>query len=165
MRTAPRLLRRPSRSSPGFRTKSVPTCQVLRPRRAEQALALSYLSVLPWMVWKHAEKVASWVCAMLFGIGNPSDQTEREADTASFRGSMAGLQASLSTLRLASRDALRMTRGQGGLLFLYCCGLSPFTLCAVSRRTNVRFFPFREVRPYRVYIGNCGSIPAAARMA
>jgi len=33
---------------------------------------------------------------------------------------MAGLQAPLSTLRLAPRDALRMTRGQRGLLFLYC---------------------------------------------
>ena len=42
---------------------------------------------------------------------------------------MAGLQAPLSTLRLAPRGALRMTRGQPGLLFLHCCGLSPFTLC------------------------------------
>ena len=40
-------LKRPSRRSPGSRTKSVPTCQVLRPRRAEQALALSRLCVLP----------------------------------------------------------------------------------------------------------------------
>ena len=52
---------------------------------------------------------------------------------------MAGLQAPLSTLRLAPRDVLRMTRGQSGLLFLYCCGLSPFALCAVSRRTSVSF--------------------------
>jgi hypothetical protein len=58
---------------------------------------------------------------------------------------MAGLQAPLLTLRLASRDALRMTRGQSGLLFLYCCGLSPFTLWAVSRRTSVRKFPFPEL--------------------
>src|SRR5260221_1034593 len=35
-----------------------------------------------------------------------------------FRGSMAGLKAPLSTLRLAPRYALRMTRGQSGLLFL-----------------------------------------------
>ena len=33
---------------------------------------------------------------------------------------MAGLQAPLSTLRLAPRGALRMTRGQSGLLFLFC---------------------------------------------
>ena len=42
---------------------------------------------------------------------------------------MAGLQAPLSTLRLAPRDALRMTRGQSGLLFLHCWRLSLFTLC------------------------------------
>ena len=62
---------------------------------------------------------------------------------------MAGLQAPLSTLRLAPRDVLRMTRGQSGLLFLYCCGLSPFTLCAVSRRTNVLSIPFREMTACR----------------
>src|SRR5260370_36072299 len=42
---------------------------------------------------------------------------------------MAGLQVPLSTLRLAPRDALRMTRGQSGLLFLHCWRLSLFTLC------------------------------------
>ena len=42
---------------------------------------------------------------------------------------MAGLQVPLSTLRLAPRDALRMTRGQSGLLFLSCQRLSLFTLC------------------------------------
>src|SRR6266567_4450211 len=42
---------------------------------------------------------------------------------------MAGLQAPLSTLRLAPRDALRMTRGHSGLLFLSCQRLSLFTLC------------------------------------
>src|SRR5271165_4505204 len=40
-------LKRPSRRSPGSRAKSVPTCQGLRPRRAEKVLALSRLSVLP----------------------------------------------------------------------------------------------------------------------
>jgi hypothetical protein len=35
----------------------------------------------------------------------------------------------LSTLRLAPHDALRMTRGQSGLLFLSCRRLSLFTLC------------------------------------
>ena len=47
MRTALKQLKRPSRRSPGSRAKSVPTCQVLRPRRVEQALALTRLSVLP----------------------------------------------------------------------------------------------------------------------
>jgi hypothetical protein len=42
---------------------------------------------------------------------------------------MAGLQAPLSTLRAAPRGALRMTRGQSGLLFLHCSGLSPSALC------------------------------------
>ena len=42
---------------------------------------------------------------------------------------MAGLQAPLSTLRPAPRGALRMTRGQSGLLFLLCLRLSLFTLC------------------------------------
>ncbi len=42
---------------------------------------------------------------------------------------MAGLQVPLSTLRLAPRDALRMTRGHSGLLFLSCQRLSLFTLC------------------------------------
>jgi len=41
---------------------------------------------------------------------------------------MAGLQAPLSTLRATPRGAPRMTRGQPGLLFLHCCGLSPSTL-------------------------------------
>src|SRR5260221_2911659 len=63
---------------------------------------------------------------------------------------MAGLQAPLSTLRLAPRDALRMTRGQCGLLFLYCCGLSPFTLCAVSRRTIVQKSPLTPAKIARL---------------
>jgi hypothetical protein len=46
-----------------------------------------------------------------------------------FRGSMAGLQAPLSTFRRAPRDALRMTRGQSDLLFLYCQRLSLFAPC------------------------------------
>src|SRR5260370_29962749 len=62
---------------------------------------------------------------------------------------MAGLQVPLSTLRPAPRDTLRMTRGQRGLLFLYCRGLSPFTLCAVSRRTGVHKIPFLEFSPIR----------------
>jgi len=37
----------PDVRSPGSRTRSVHTCQVLRPRRVEQALAISHLIVLP----------------------------------------------------------------------------------------------------------------------
>ena len=43
--------------------------------------------------------------------------------------SMAGLQAPLSTLRLAPRDALRMTRSQSGLLFLLLLRTFTFALC------------------------------------
>src|ERR1700686_5322723 len=37
----------PTRRSPGSRTKSLRACQVLRPRRAAQALALALLGILP----------------------------------------------------------------------------------------------------------------------
>src|SRR5258708_6799103 len=66
---------------------------------------------------------------------------------------MAGLQAPLSTLRSAPRGALRMTRGQSGLLFLHCSGLSPspfvgflgaplFTLCRSPGAQAYDFFRF-----------------------
>ena len=55
---------------------------------------------------------------------------------------MAGLQAPLSTLRLAPHGALRMTRGQPGLLFLHCCGFSPFTLCRSPGALTYDFFRF-----------------------
>jgi hypothetical protein len=75
---------------------------------------------------------------------------------------MAGLQAPLSTLRRAPRDALRMTRGQFGLLLLFL--LETSTLCSlpISRRTSVRFFPFREVKRYclcRILANNHRSQP------
>src|ERR1700745_793893 len=60
---------------------------------------------------------------------------------------MTGLQAPLSTLRLAPRDALRMTRGQSGLLTPLLLMTFTFTLCAVSRRTRVLYFPFRQTTP------------------
>jgi hypothetical protein len=44
---------------------------------------------------------------------------------------------------LATRYA---TRGQSGLLFLYCFDFHHFTLCAVSRRTNVLKIPFTPAR-------------------
>jgi hypothetical protein len=64
-----------------------------------------------------------------------------------FRGSMAGLQAPLSTLRLAPRDALRMTRGQSGAIPSL---FGTFTFCSlsVSRRTPVsdfRSLPFVDL--------------------
>src|SRR5258707_15387494 len=46
IRTAPKQLKRSSKRSPGSRAKSVPTCQGLRPRRAEQSLALTRLPIL-----------------------------------------------------------------------------------------------------------------------
>src|ERR1700751_86421 len=55
---------------------------------------------------------------------------------------MAGLQVPLSTLRLAPRDALRMTRGQSGLLFLHCWRLSLFTLCRSPAAQTCFIFHF-----------------------
>src|SRR5260370_9044955 len=55
---------------------------------------------------------------------------------------MAGLQVPLSTLRLAPRGALRMTRGQSGLLFLHCWRLSLFTLCRSPGPHRGRVFHF-----------------------
>jgi len=55
---------------------------------------------------------------------------------------MAGLQAPLSTLRLAPRGALRMTRGHSGLLFLSCQRLSLFTLCRSPGALAYDFFRF-----------------------
>src|SRR5690242_6684497 len=54
-----------------------------------------------------------------------------------FRGSMAGLHAPLSTLRRTPRDVLRMTRGQLDSLRLGRRGLSPLYSLPVSRRTAV----------------------------
>src|SRR5258708_39248251 len=55
---------------------------------------------------------------------------------------MAGLQVPLSTLRLAPRDALRMTRDQSGLLFLHFWRLSLFTLCRSPGAQAYDFFRF-----------------------
>jgi hypothetical protein len=55
------------------------------------------------------------------GVGVPGLKT--------FRGSMAGLPAPLSTLRPRPRGQRRMTRGQRGSLLLRCRGLSPPTPC------------------------------------
>jgi hypothetical protein len=50
-------------------------------------------------------------------------------DSRSFAAPWPGLHAPLSTLHVVPHDTPRMTRGQYGLLFLYCVGLSPFTPC------------------------------------
>ena len=92
--------------SPGSRTRSVRTCQVLRPRRVGRALAWARSSMLP-----SASGTAS----------APGIRT--------YRGSMAGLCVPLSTLHAAPRDAPRMTRGQHDSLRLCCQGLAPLTPC------------------------------------
>jgi hypothetical protein len=65
---------------------------------------------------------------------------------------MAGLQAPLSTLRVAPRGAPRMTRGQFGLLFLSCLRLSLVVLCRFLGALTC--FIFRFVRgPLKVLQG------------
>lgn len=59
----------------------------------------------------------------------PLTQKRRRPGIQIFRGSMAGLLAPLSTLRAAPHGAPRMTRGQHGLLNLYCRRLSLLTPC------------------------------------
>src|ERR1700682_1624612 len=61
---------------------------------------------------------------------------------------MASLQTPLSTLRPASRDAQRMTRGQCGLLFLHCTGLSPVTPCRSPGALAYINFRFVRCRPF-----------------
>ncbi len=96
----------PIQRSPGSRTRSVRTCQGLRPRRAEQALALARLLMLP------------------------SAQLTASAPRKSFfRGSMAGLCNPLPTLRRHPRGCLRKARGRCGSLLLHRSGLAPLTPC------------------------------------
>jgi hypothetical protein len=97
----------PTVRSPGSRTKSLRTCQGLRPRRITQA----------------ARSIATEhvVFCKLNSIDIRNDVI--------FRGSMAGLCAPLSTLRRGPRGQLRMTRGRCGLLLLHRGGRSPPTLC------------------------------------
>ena len=63
------------------------------------------------------------------GCGLPLRLTASAPQTALFRGSMAGLHFPLSTLRWRPRGRHRMTRGQGGSLYLSCIELSSTTLC------------------------------------
>ena len=76
--------------SPGSRTRSLCTCQGLRPRRAEQRLALSPLPMLPSAVTKASAP-----------------------GTITFRGSMAGLCLPLPTLRPGPRGP--NTHGSGSM--------------------------------------------------
>lgn len=57
----------------------------------------------------------------------------------SFRRSMAGLYAPLSTLHVWPHGHPRMTRGQCRSLLFHCKGLSPLDLLPVSRRTEKTF--------------------------
>src|SRR6516164_2831644 len=59
-----------------------------------------------------------------------------------FRRSQPGLHTPLSTLRLASRGATRMTRGRCGSLPLHRNGLSPSTFLPVSRRTAAQWLAY-----------------------
>ncbi len=54
---------------------------------------------------------------------------------------MAGLRATLSTLRLHPRERRRMTRGQDGSLFLSCIELSSTTLCQSPGAPCCRHYP------------------------
>ena len=110
--------RRPNPRPPGSRARSFRTCQGLRPRRAGRALAI----IAPVHV---AFRVSDHV-----GI----------RDISSFRGSMAGLCAPLSTLRRHPRGCRRMARGQCGSLHLHCEGLALSTPCRSSRRTKIIIF-------------------------
>lgn len=96
----------PIQRSPGSRTRSVCTCQGLRPRRAGQTLALAHLPILP-----------------------STQLTVSAPGKTFFRGSMAGLCTPLPTLRRHPRGGLRTARGRCGSLFLHRNGLSPSTPC------------------------------------
>jgi hypothetical protein len=96
----------PTKRAPGSRTRSFCTCQGLRPRRGDRALAISRPFVLP-----SAQLTAS-------ALGKTF-----------FRGSMAGLCAPLPTLRRHPRGRLRTARGRCGSLLLHRSGLPPLTPC------------------------------------
>jgi hypothetical protein len=96
----------PDRRPPGSRTRSVCTCQGLRPRRAVRALALARPSY----------------CL-------PRSETRRHPGLNFFRGSMAGLYPPLPTLRRHPHGCRRTARGRGGSLRLPRGGLAPPTPC------------------------------------
>src|SRR6267142_2054913 len=124
MRTAPLQLERPSRRSPGSRARNVPTCQGLRPRRVIQALALSRLSVSPSANLTASAPRTNLLLSRLDGwpAGSPVNASSR-------------------TSRCATHDS-------GPVWFAIPFLLETSTLYSlpISRRTNVRFFPFGEVK-------------------
>ena len=93
-------------------TRSVCTCQGLRPRRAIWTLALSRPYVLP-----------------------SASRTASAPEIRVFRGSMVGLCTPLPTLRLHPRGYPRTAWGRCGSLLLHRGGLSPLTPCRFHRRT------------------------------
>src|ERR1017187_8442901 len=117
-RHGPAVHRRPNPRSPGSRTKSVHTCQVLRPRRVVRALAIARPSVLP-----------------------SSRDISSAPGMRDFHGSMAGPCAHLSTLRRDPHGSLRTTRCHRGLLDLRCSRLALLTPCRFYRRTPLRSTP------------------------
>lgn len=101
--SAPRDFR-PTRRSPGSRARSVRACQVLRPCRVTQALAMT-----------------SWACCL------PLHRQRRHPESLFYRGSMVGLHVPLPTLRRHPRGGLRTARGRCGSLFRHRSGLAPPT--------------------------------------
>ena len=105
---------RPIRRPPGSRTRSVRACQVLRPRRVVQVLALALLDI----------------CL-------PLHRQRRHPEPVFYRGSMAGLHVPLPTLRRHPHGCLRTARGRCGSTFIVVdCPPTPAGL----RRTRVKTF-------------------------
>jgi hypothetical protein len=101
--------------SPGSRTRSLRTCQGLRPRRVFGTLAID--------------------ASLRFAFRKENCVGTR--DVASFAAQSPGLCAPLSTLRRDPRGHLRMTRGRCGSLHLHRGGLSPPTSCRYNPRTLI----------------------------
>src|SRR5712691_6628351 len=99
---------------PGSRTKSVCTCQGLRPRRVVGELAIAR----PF-VWPSAYRTAS----------APGISTFSWLNSLPRRRPGAGLHTPLSTLHVRPHDRPRMTRGRCGSLLLHRNGLAPSALC------------------------------------
>jgi len=97
---------RPTRRSPGSRVRSVRACQVLRPRRVTQALAMTLLGMLP-----SATKTAS-APGISFSIAAQWLACTFPAD------------ASPTSSRLPAHGS-----GRCGSLFLHRSGLAPPTPC------------------------------------
>ena len=103
--------------SPGSRTRSVCTCQGLRPRRIVQALAMSRPSVLP----------------STFGTVSASGMISLSR----FNGWPMLSPADASP---ALAGHLRTARGRCGSLLLHREGLAPSTSCRFRQRTPKTFF-------------------------